>query len=52
VLEQAQLVMKKRDGRYQIISANPKGINVATHALEEYKAIWDTRFDALDKLLK
>ena len=52
VLEKAQLVIKKRDGRYQIISANPKAINVATRTLQEYKAIWDARFDALDKLLK
>ena len=52
VLEQAHLVVKKRNGRYQIISANPKAINVATKALQEYKAMWDARFDTLDKLLK
>ncbi len=52
VLEEAQLVIKKRDGRYQIISANPKAINAANQILEQYKAIWDARFDALDKLLK
>ena len=52
VLEKAQLVMKKRDGRHQIISANPKAINAAIHVLEEYKAVWETRFNTLDKLLK
>ncbi len=52
VLEQAQLVVKKREGRYQIISANPKALQVATHALQKYTDVWDARFDALDKLLK
>ena len=52
VLEQAHLVVKKRDGRFQIISANPKALHAASRALEEYKAVWDARFDALDTLLK
>ena len=52
VLEKAQLIVKKRDGRHQIISANPKAINAATHTLQTYQAVWDARFDALDKLLK
>ena len=51
VLEEAHLVIKKREGRYQIISANPKTITVASDALERYKALWDARFDALDSLL-
>ncbi len=51
VLEDAQLVIKKREGRYQIISANPKTMDHATQVLQKYKAIWDARFDALDKLL-
>ncbi len=52
VLEGAHLVIKKREGRYQIISANPKTMDQAARVLEKYKAIWDARFDALDALLK
>lgn len=52
VLEKAQLIVKKRSGRKQIISANPKTINAATNALQEYKAVWEARFNTLDKLLK
>ncbi len=52
VLQDAQLVIKKREGRYQIITINPKALKRASHVLEEYKAIWDARFDALDTLLQ
>lgn len=52
VLEQAQLVVKKRKGRCQLISANPKAIHAATTILQHYQAAWDARFDALDSLLK
>lgn len=52
VLEEAQLVIKKREGRYQIISVNPKTIDQATFALKQYQAIWEARFNRLDALLK
>ncbi len=52
VLEESQLVIKKRNGRYQIISVNPKTINQAAQVLKKYQAIWEARFTALDNLLK
>jgi DNA-binding transcriptional ArsR family regulator len=52
VLEQAKLIIKKREGRHQIISANPNAITVAARTLEQYQALWDVRFDTLDNLLK
>ncbi len=52
VLEEAELVIKKRKGKYQIISANPKVMSQAVQVLQAYKAVWDKRFDTLDKLLK
>lgn len=52
VLEAAQLVVKKRDGRHQIINANPKAISAASDVLEQYQKVWEARFAALDKLLK
>ena len=52
VLEGAELVIKKREGRYQIISVNPKAVNQAVAVLKASQAIWDARFAALDNLLK
>jgi DNA-binding transcriptional ArsR family regulator len=52
VLEEAQLIIKKRDGKYQIISLNPKTINQTTKVLKQYEAIWEARFNKLDSLLK
>jgi DNA-binding transcriptional ArsR family regulator len=52
VLEEAKLVVKMKEGRYQIISVNPKALEQATRVLEQYKSIWEARFNALDSLLK
>lgn len=52
VLEEAQLVIKKKEGRYQIISVNPKALEQATRVLEQYKTIWEARYTTLDTLLK
>jgi DNA-binding transcriptional ArsR family regulator len=52
VLEEAKLIIKKKEGRYQIISVNPKALEQATRVLEQYKSIWGARFTTLDILLK
>ncbi len=52
VLEDADLVIKKREGRYQIISVNPKALKQAATVLEKYKILWEARFNALDNLLQ
>jgi DNA-binding transcriptional ArsR family regulator len=52
VLEEAELVIKKRDGKYQIISVNPKTIEQASKVLQKYQVIWEARFNQLDSLLK
>lgn len=52
VLEAAQLVIKRKVGREQIISANPKMLKVAAVHLEQYEKLWDERFDALAEYLK
>lgn len=51
VLEGAQLVEKKRAGRQQIVNANPKTITAVSEVLKKYEALWEQRFDALEKLL-
>lgn len=52
VLEAAQLVAKRREGKQQIVSIVPKTVAEAARHLQEYEKMWNTRFDALDKLLR
>ena len=52
VLEAAKLVTKSRQGKQQIISVVPKTIATAVTHLEQYEALWQDRFDALEKLLQ
>lgn len=52
VLHDAQLVTKRREGRRQIVSANPKTISAATSYLEALEKTWNTRFSTLENLLQ
>jgi DNA-binding transcriptional ArsR family regulator len=52
VLEKARLIIKHRRGKEQIIQLSPAAIKNAADYLENYRAIWENRFDSLDKLLK
>ncbi len=51
-LEAAKLVIKKREGKQQIVEVSPKTIVTATRYLEQYKEVWEKRFDTLENLLK
>lgn len=52
VLEAANLITKRREGKQQIISVVPKTIETALTHLEQYEQLWKARFDALENLLK
>src|SRR5258708_33403971 len=52
VLEKAQLVVKQRRGKEQVVSIAPQAFKDASHYLAQYEALWNYRFDALDKVLK
>ncbi|MCA9354455.1 MAG: winged helix-turn-helix transcriptional regulator [Candidatus Kaiserbacteria bacterium] len=51
VLERAQLIIKKRSGKQQIITAAPKTIEIAAEHLARYEQLWDARFSALEDLV-
>lgn len=51
ILEQAGLIHKRKEGREQIISANPKTIALSQKHLEKYQRLLNTRYDQLDTLL-
>jgi DNA-binding transcriptional ArsR family regulator len=52
VLEKAQLVHKRKQGKQQLVLANPATVDVATKHLQQYEAIWNERFNALEEMLK
>lgn len=51
ILEQAGLVHKRKEGREQMISANPKTIALSQKHLKKYQRLLDTRYNQLDTLL-
>src|SRR5438270_4252782 len=52
VLEKAKLIIKRRVGRRQFVRAYPTGLKEADDYLEEYRQLWENRFEKLDALLK
>jgi DNA-binding transcriptional ArsR family regulator len=52
VLEKAQLIIKQRRGKEQMVSVSPLALKDAADYLENYRMLWDERFQNLDKLLK
>jgi DNA-binding transcriptional ArsR family regulator len=52
VLEAAQLIGRRRDGSFQMISLNPEALKPAGEWLAFYRQFWTTRLDALKSLLE
>jgi DNA-binding transcriptional ArsR family regulator len=51
VLQKAQLISKRRNGKEQIITIAPEAIAVAGDYLENYRNLWETRLDSLGNYL-
>lgn len=52
VLEAAQLVTKRKDGRASMVSLKAETLKEADAYLEQYRQMWEGRFKKLDSLLK
>jgi DNA-binding transcriptional ArsR family regulator len=52
VLETANLVRRRRVWREHIVSYNPQPMEQVAAWIDQQRAIWNARFDALDDLLK
>ena len=52
VLEQARLIERRRQGRVHFIRTRASGFNQAQKWIAQCAAMWDSRFDALEELLK
>ncbi len=52
VLEAASLIFKRKQGRQQVITANPQAASDIAEHLNQYRALWDNRFNNLENILK
>jgi len=51
VLERAELVIKRRHGREQIVRANIAAVRHASHVLDELETIWRQRMERFGEML-
>jgi DNA-binding transcriptional ArsR family regulator len=51
ILEKAQLIIKRRVGQERYVSLTPEAMKQAADYLRQYEAMWDERFDRLEKVL-
>lgn len=52
VLERARLIIKRKEGKKQMVSLAPGALRSADEYLEQYRQMWQSRFDKLDELIK
>ena len=52
VLEQAGLVATQKAGRVRTCKLGPRRLAEETAWIEAYRQLWDSRFEALDKLVE
>ena len=52
VLENAGLITRGRDAQFRPCTLNTKPLEAVTHWTDQYRPIWDARFDVMDTLLK
>ncbi len=52
VLEKAGLVTKRRDGKQIFVALCPPAFKSASEYLQQYKNLWEERFDRLEEILK
>jgi DNA-binding transcriptional ArsR family regulator len=52
ILEKANLISKRRQGKEQIVTLSPAALKNADEYLRSYEAIWNGRLDRLDTYLK
>lgn len=52
VLEKAALIVKRKEGKKQMVSLAPYALKSADEYLEQYRRMWQSRFDKLEMLLQ
>jgi DNA-binding transcriptional ArsR family regulator len=52
ILEKAQLIIKRRRGKEQLVSMRPQALSDASEYLERYIHLWEERLDSLGTYLE
>lgn len=52
ILEKAKLILKRREGKQQVVTLAPTALKDASAYLQQYEAGWNHRLDALERYLK
>ena len=52
VMERAKLIIKRKEGKKHMVSLSPTALKSADEYLEQYRQMWQSRFDKLDALIK
>jgi len=52
VLENARLIRKRKEGKKHMVALAPEALRSADEYLEQYRQIWEQKFNKLDALLK
>ena len=52
VMEHARLIVKRKEGKKQMVSLAPDALRSADEYLEQYRQMWQSRYDKLDALLQ
>ncbi|MES2436773.1 MAG: metalloregulator ArsR/SmtB family transcription factor [Patescibacteria group bacterium] len=52
VLAKAHLIEKRREGTHQYIALSPPAMKFAYEYIEEYRKIWEEKFERLDEVLE
>jgi DNA-binding transcriptional ArsR family regulator len=52
VLEKARLITKRREGKLQLAALSPAALTGASKQLEQYRNIWESRLDRLERYLE
>lgn len=51
VLERAELVYKRRQGREQLVRGDIEALRAVNRLLDQYAAVWRSRIDQMDEVL-
>lgn len=52
VMERAKLIIKRKEGRKQMVSLAPDALKSADEYLDQYRQMWQSRYDKLGALIK
>lgn len=52
VMERAKLIVKRKEGKKHMVSLAPEALMSADEYLEQYRRLWQSRYNKLEALIK